>query len=91
MVAPPVHVADGEPVVKLPRGADYASRDSLPAENIPPFYAVVRLPEATISDGQCSVVDSPCIPEPAGPQRTSSDALRETVKFFLPLPKYDFS
>jgi hypothetical protein len=78
-----VHIADGEPVVKLPRATDYASRHSLPPENIPPFYAVVRLPEASVSNGQCSVVDSPCIPEPAGPQRASPDRLRETVTYFL--------
>jgi hypothetical protein len=77
-----LHIADGEPVVKLPRGTDYASRP-LPAENIPPFYAVVRLPEASVSNGQCSMVDFPCIPEPAGLQRASSDRLRETVTYVV--------
>jgi hypothetical protein len=77
-----VHIA-GEPVVKLPRGTDYASQHSSPSENIPQFYPVVRLPESSVSNGQCSMVDSPRIPEPAEPQRASSDRLRETVTYIL--------
>lgn len=85
----PVHVATeapiGTPVVKLPSGINYPSRNSFQLDNIPPL---VRLPEIPIPDGQSPLVDSPLglvvsDPQPAGPQRACLDKLRETVQFFL--------
>jgi hypothetical protein len=71
---------DGSPAYLGFRPIPSASAGSLLA-SIPSSMPTINSEEPS-GDGD-SVMDPPCIPEPAGLQQTSLNRLHETVKFFL--------